>query len=105
MKLRCEETKKRKNQNERQVMNNQFDELAKAMAQSVTRRTALKRFGVGIGLIALAALGLANNANAAKASAKLGGVGDPCPCKPGLVCRPYGLRGICARRKSGGIGI
>ena len=28
-------------------MNNKFDELTKSMAQSVTRRTALKKFGVG----------------------------------------------------------
>jgi hypothetical protein len=41
-------------------MNNQFDELAKAMARSVTRRAALKRFGVGLAALALAALGLAD---------------------------------------------
>jgi hypothetical protein len=76
-------------------MNNQFDELAKAMAQSVTRRAALKRFGVGMGLIALAALGLTNRAEAAKGgnSKKLPGYGEPCTkdgkCQPGLVCR-YG---------------
>jgi len=29
-------------------MNDKFDELAKNMAQSVTRRGALKKFGVGI---------------------------------------------------------
>jgi hypothetical protein len=97
-------TLKHKKQNERKGMNDKFDELAKSMAQSVTRRTALKRFGIGIGLIALAALGLANNAHAAKAGAKLGGLGDPCPCKKGLVCRPYGLLGgRCTR--PGGIGI
>jgi len=28
-------------------MNNKFDELTKSMAQSVTRRAALKKFGVG----------------------------------------------------------
>jgi hypothetical protein len=28
-------------------MNNKFDELAKGMAQSVTRRQALKKFGLG----------------------------------------------------------
>ena len=39
-------------------MNNQFDELTKSMAQSVTRRAALKRFGVGIAGVALAKLGL-----------------------------------------------
>ena len=45
-------------------MNNQFDELTKSMAQSVTRRAALKKFGVGIAGIALATLGLANKAEA-----------------------------------------
>ncbi len=29
-------------------MNNQFDELAKGLAQSVTRRGALKKFGLGL---------------------------------------------------------
>ena len=39
-------------------MNNQFDELTKSMAQSVTRRAALRRFGAGLAGIALARLGL-----------------------------------------------
>lgn len=43
-------------------MNNQFDELAKSLAQSVTRRAALKKFGVGLAGMALACLGLANKA-------------------------------------------
>jgi hypothetical protein len=43
-------------------MNNQFDELARNMAQSVTRRGALKKFGIGFAGIVLAALGLANKA-------------------------------------------
>ena len=29
-------------------MNDQFDELTKSLAQSVTRRAALKKFGVGV---------------------------------------------------------
>ena len=37
-------------------MNNKFDELTKSMAQSVTRRTALKKFGVGVAGIGLAGL-------------------------------------------------
>ena len=48
-------------------MNHQFDELAKGLAQSVTRRGALKKFGVGLAGIALATLGLANKAHAANA--------------------------------------
>ena len=45
-------------------MNDQFDELAKGLAQSVTRRGALKKFGLGLAGIALASLGLANKAQA-----------------------------------------
>jgi len=45
-------------------MNDQFDELAKGLAQSVTRRGALKKFGAGLAGIALAALGLASKAEA-----------------------------------------
>ena len=55
---------------ERKSMNNQFDELAKGMAQSVTRRAALKKFGVGLAGMALACFGLANK-------------GEAGPCKPG----------------------
>jgi hypothetical protein len=45
-------------------MNNKFDELTKSLAQSVTRRQALKRFGVGLAGMALACFGLANKAEA-----------------------------------------
>jgi len=43
-------------------MKNQFDELTKSLAQSVTRRAALKKFGVGLAGMALACIGLANKA-------------------------------------------
>ena len=43
-------------------MNNKFDELTKSLAQSVTRRQALKKFGVGLAGMALACFGLANQA-------------------------------------------
>ena len=46
-------------------MNNQFDELTKQMAQSVTRRAALKKFGVGLAGMALACFGLVGEARAA----------------------------------------
>jgi uncharacterized membrane protein len=46
-------------------MSNKFDELAKNMAQSVTRRAALKKFGVGLAGMALACFGLASQAAAA----------------------------------------
>ncbi len=44
-------------------MNNQFDELTKGMAQSVTRRGALKTFGMGLAGMALARFGV-NQAHA-----------------------------------------
>jgi len=40
-------------------MNDQFDELTKGLAQSVTRRLALKKFALGIAGVMLASLGLA----------------------------------------------
>jgi hypothetical protein len=51
---------------ESKTMNHQFDELTKGMAQSVTRRAALKKFGVGLAGMALACFGLANKAEAEK---------------------------------------
>ena len=45
-------------------MNNKFDELAKGLAQSVTRRHAFKRFGVGLAGMVLACFGLANKSQA-----------------------------------------
>ena len=45
-------------------MNDKFDELAKNMAQSVTRRGALKKFGLGLAGTVLASLGLASDAHA-----------------------------------------
>ena len=45
-------------------MNDKFDELAKDLAQSVTPRGALKKFGGGLAGIALATLGLANKVQA-----------------------------------------
>jgi hypothetical protein len=44
-------------------MNTKFDELTKSMAQSVTRRAALKKFA-GLAGMALACFGLANKGNA-----------------------------------------
>jgi len=40
--------------NEKKSMNNQFDELTKNLAHSVTRRAALKKFGVALAGMALA---------------------------------------------------
>jgi hypothetical protein len=70
--------------NKKKNMNNQFDNLAKAIAQSVTRRQALRKFGVGLAGTALACFGLAD-----KASAKNGckRSGKPCdPTRASLCC-------------------
>lgn len=45
-------------------MNNKFDQLAKTLAQSVTRRQAFGRFGLGLAGMALAAIGLPSKAKA-----------------------------------------
>ena len=45
-------------------MNDKFDERANGLAQSVTRRGTLKKFGLGLAGLALASLGLANKAQA-----------------------------------------
>jgi hypothetical protein len=47
-------------------MNNKFDELTKAMAQSTTRRAAFKKFGVSLAGMALACFGLASRAEAGR---------------------------------------
>src|SRR5437763_16088316 len=49
---------------QRKIMNNKFDELAKGLAQSVTRRGALKKFSVGLAGMALACFALAKKAEA-----------------------------------------
>ncbi len=45
-------------------MNDKFVELARGLAQSVTRRGALKKFGLGLAGFALACFGLASTASA-----------------------------------------
>ncbi len=67
-------------------MNNQFDEITKSMAQSVTRRAALKKFGVGLAGMALACLGLTNRAEAAQKCQHSGR-----PCSVGWAC----CSGVC----------
>ena len=47
-------------------MNNKFDEFTKSMAQSVTRRAALKKFGIGVAGMVLACFGLVHKAGAAR---------------------------------------
>jgi hypothetical protein len=78
-------------------MNDKFDELAKGMAQSVTRRAALKKFGVGLASLALASLGLADNAQGRRKG---------CRCKkpPYFGCDPadYGCIEYCGICCGGG---
>ncbi len=87
-------------------MNNKFDELAKGLAQSVTRRRALKQFGVGLAGMALACFGLANRAEA-KNTPTCVGLGAFCePGVPGLTCckglscqfSPGGPFGVCVKK-------
>jgi len=54
-------------------MNNKFDELAKGLAQSVTRRQALKRFGASLAGMALGCFALASKAETVKGGCKAGG--------------------------------
>jgi len=83
--LDCAQLRKPKIENERKTMNDKFDELAKNMAQSVTRRGALRKFGVGLAGIALATLGLVNRAQAGRACA------TSADCPADKVC----LSGVC----------
>ena len=72
-------------------MNTKFDELAKGLAQSATRRQALEKFGVGLAAMALACFGLASKAEAGGVAHKCGGPCARCgpglrPCCPGSFC-------------------
>jgi hypothetical protein len=51
-------------------MNDKFDQMTKDLAQSVTRRGALKRFSLGLAGFALASLGLIGKTEAAPLTAK-----------------------------------
>ena len=61
-------------------MKNQFDEMTKGLAQSVTRRAALKQVGFGLAAMALACFGLANKAQATRSCA------SDADCPNGQVC-------------------
>ena len=79
-------------------MNDRFDELAKGMAQSVTRRGALKKFGAGLAGVVLATLGLANNAQASRTICY-----SDADCPWNKYCTfSLGTYGYCARRRKGG---
>jgi hypothetical protein len=75
---------------------NKFDELAKGMAQSVTRRQALKRFSLGLAGMALACFGLPNQAEASacKTHESHCARNNGLRCCKGLKCMPtsYGYQ-------------
>ncbi len=73
-------------------MSTKFDEITKGMAQSVSRRQALRRFGIGLAGLALAYFGSAN-----KAQASRGCSAKDCspPCPNGTTCRPGWWGGPC----------
>ena len=85
-------------------MNDKFDELTKGLAQSVTRRPALRRFGVGIAGVALTVLGLAGVFGLfepTSASAKVVTSGDVRLVSERIVTQPdapaYGKNGTHGR--------
>ena len=71
-------------------MNHKFDELTRSMAQSVTRRSALKKFGFGLASMALACFGLANKGVANP-------TGSGCGCLSNADCNgsSYCYGGVC----------
>ncbi len=76
-------------------MNDKFDQLAKGVAQSVTRRGALKKCGLGLAGIALASLAWENKAHADKGGH--GGGNKACS-----HCRyPYGCENLPADQQPG----
>ena len=79
-------------------MNDKFDELIKGMAQSATRRQALKKFGAGLAAMALACFGLVNRAEANKGGCHPRGAKcnqhKQC-CSGNCNCGYYGRYGIC----------
>ncbi len=68
-------------------MNNQFDELAKGLAQSVTRRAVLRRFGLGLAGVVLATLGFTSQAHAGRGGNKRGKRCNRC-IGPNFGCDP-----------------
>jgi hypothetical protein len=73
-------------------MSNKFDELTKQMAQSVTRRQALRRFGLGMVGVFAAWVGL-GGASAAPAANKGKCVAFPSGIGTGKVT--YHYTGVC----------
>jgi hypothetical protein len=93
-------------------------ELTKSLAQSVTRRTALKKFATGVVGMTLGSFGLANTARSAKHNGYCEAIGPPpffipfyngrcidahgcitgysadCPAN-GVPANPYAVSGVC----------
>ena len=67
-------------------MNHQFDQFTKDMAQSVTRRAALKKLGVGLASMALACFGMANKAEAEPGGKNCFPSGTACGFAPKRQC-------------------
>lgn len=65
-------------------MNNRFDTLTKGLAQSVTRRQALTRFGIGLAGMALAAF-----APSAKATPGCKSAGQKCTADCDNCCSGF----------------
>jgi len=85
---KCERTQAAKTL--RKSMNNHFDELTKSLAQSVTRRAALKKFGLGLAGMALTFFGLTNGASASPDNLQ------PCTTAPDCGKNQVCLNGYCA---------
>lgn len=79
-------------------MNTKFDELTKGLAQSVTRRGALKTFSAGLAGMMLACFGLANQARAAKGGCK--SQGSKCS-KDSDCCSYFCVQSLGPKHNSG----
>ena len=84
-------------------MNDKFDELAKGLAQSVTRRGALKKFGVGLAGIALASLGILGSAKAAPDQNKRHGNCNHCNPANSYGCQTTACYLFCSNKCNTGI--
>ena len=76
----------RQNNTKARVMNRKFDELAKGLAQSVTRRAALRKFSVRLAGMALACFGLAHKTEATQTQGCLP-LGSKCGSDKGMLQR------------------
>src|SRR5262245_24721305 len=74
--------------NENTYMNNQFDELTKGVSRSVTRRGALKKFGMGLVAAMAASLGV----RSASAAPRKDGY---CQVQPAIGGGAWSVTGQC----------